>query len=488
MLASGRPLGFGAGWPGGFTQGSKRGLQLGFGCQVISRLLSLRDSFAEFIRSFFCSIYLPLEVVYLLAMGSRATNNSLQTAPLMSTPSSGDDNVANVPSMSRSGGSLEGLPAADVGGEAGISPAMVSLITQTVRAALAAERANDSPSSLASTPPIPSVSSPSVPSTTMTASSGGVPPLLSSSTHAFLTAGAGVAGPSLPGRPIQSMYPVVPSFVSTFANPSMSVFSSTSAYDLPTDATRVVADRPAVLALPVVDQPFVVGPGFSPVPSKLVAQIVAGKYVDLSELLAVNLVQKDPEPQLLLDGRLVLTSQPKKQRRRIEDIASWMEAFAIFSLILVSSFPHRWKDLMQYQLLILRTYRHFSGRVWLAYDQAFREHAAATRLTDWSSMNVQLFNFHAAGSSVRSSSLTTSTELPEPPGSSSSSILCKSWNKGRCMAPFSFCRYAHRCSACSGAHRASSCSNQSSNDGVDRTKRRSRSPSASGSHAKARRS
>ena len=44
MLASGRSLGFNAGWPGGFTQGSERGLQLGFGCQVISRLLSLPDS------------------------------------------------------------------------------------------------------------------------------------------------------------------------------------------------------------------------------------------------------------------------------------------------------------------------------------------------------------------------------------------------------------------------------------------------------------
>ena len=77
-------------------------------------------------------------------------------------------------------------------------------------------------------------------------------------------------------------------------------------------------------------------------------------------------MQKDPELQLLLDGHLVLTSQPKKQRHRIEDIASWMEAFAIFSLILVSSFPHCCKDLMQYQLLVLRTYRHFSGRVWLA--------------------------------------------------------------------------------------------------------------------------
>ena len=34
------------------------------------------------------------------------------------------------------------------------------------------------------------------------------------------------------------------------------------------------------------------------------------------------------------------------------------------------------------------------------YDRALREHAAAARLTDWSSINVQLFNFHAAGSSV----------------------------------------------------------------------------------------
>lgn len=28
--------------------------------------------------------------------------------------------------------------------------------------------------------------------------------------------------------------------------------------------------------------------------------------------------------------------------------------------------------------------RHFSGPVWLAYDQAFCEHKAATQLTDWS--------------------------------------------------------------------------------------------------------
>ena len=58
------------------------------------------------------------------------------------------------------------------------------------------------------------------------------------------------------------------------------------------------------------------------------------------------------------------------------DIASWMEAFSIFYLILCSSFPDRWRDLTSYKLLILRTYPQFSGFCWLDYDQAFREHPA----------------------------------------------------------------------------------------------------------------
>lgn len=70
-------------------------------------------------------------------------------------------------------------------------------------------------------------------------------------------------------------------------------------------------------------------------------------------------MQKVPEPQLLLEGRLVLTSQPKKQRCHIEGIASWMEAFAIFSLILVSSLPHRWKDL----LILCQAETHNTGNL-----------------------------------------------------------------------------------------------------------------------------
>ncbi|MCV6577234.1 MAG: hypothetical protein OIF58_16040, partial [Cohaesibacter sp.] len=119
-------------------------------------------------------------------------------------------------------------------------------------------------------------------------------------------------------------------------------------------------DRSHTHSSPLLDQPFVVGPGFSPVPAKLISQIVSGKYVDLSELLAVNLELKELEPQLLLDGHSVIMSYPKKQKQQIKDIARWMEAFSIYSLILVSHFPHRWRDLNQYQLLILCMFRHFA--------------------------------------------------------------------------------------------------------------------------------
>ena len=119
-------------------------------------------------------------------------------------------------------------------------------------------------------------------------------------------------------------------------------------------------------ALVVADQTFMVGPGVSPVPAKLVSQIVAGKYIDLCDLLPANLQVKEPEPQL------------------------------------------------------------------------------------------QLFNFHAAGASVHSPSSNDSSDW-EPTGSSGSIVVCKSWNRGRCISPLAICRYAHRCSSFFGSHRAAAC-------------------------------
>ena len=68
----------------------------------------------------------------------------------------------------------------------------------------------------------------------------------------------------------------------------------------------------SAFALVVADQLFMVGPGVSLVPAKLVSQIVAGKYDDLCDLLPANLQVKERDQQLLFDNHLVLMSQPKK--------------------------------------------------------------------------------------------------------------------------------------------------------------------------------
>ena len=75
---------------------------------------------------------------------------------------------------------------------------------------------------------------------------------------------------------------IVPSFVATFATPrspilSMSITAGTSV-PVPLSDSTLAANLPSG---PLLQQKFVVGPGFSPVPEKTVSQIVAGRYVDL---------------------------------------------------------------------------------------------------------------------------------------------------------------------------------------------------------------
>ena len=261
----------------------------------------------------------------------------------------------------------------------------------------------------------------------------GVPSLPSSQATAFAASGAGFAAHSTSagasaaqGRPAF----VVPTFVSTFLppNPSHSLsianMATTSSLEsVSSAATLPQANISSATSFPVLNQLFIVGP------AKVVGQVVAGKFTDLGDLLPSTVASAEPEPQLLFDGRLVLTSTPRKPKRRVEDITTWMEAFSVYCLIMISFFLHRSRDLLQYKLLILRTYRRFSGRVWLAFDRAFREHAAAANVADRSSISVQLFNFHGAGASARGPNV-SSTDSSEPAGASTSHILCKSWNKG----------------------------------------------------------
>lgn len=66
-------------------------------------------------------------------------------------------------------------------------------------------------------------------------------------------------------------------------------------------------------------------------------------------------------------------------------------------------------------------------------------------ITDWSNINVQLFNFYNAAPASDDPSLSPMEAL-------SSSLICKLWNNGHCDAPSSVCHSAGpHCSVCSAA-------------------------------------
>ena len=78
------------------------------------------------------------------------------------------------------------------------------------------------------------------------------------------------------------------------------------------------------------------GPKFAPVPAKLVGQIVPRKFVELSDLLQANITQSESEPKLVFDSRMILISNPKQSRKKIDDIVTWMEAFSTVAIMLTS--------------------------------------------------------------------------------------------------------------------------------------------------------
>jgi len=91
---------------------------------------------------------------------------------------------------------------------------------------------------------------------------------------------------------------VVPSFVPAFSLATLSSIApcSLAVYSLQATVNSALASQPIVghMAVPLLtalppQQPFVVSPGYSPVPFKVVSQMNAGKIVNVEDLLSENI-------------------------------------------------------------------------------------------------------------------------------------------------------------------------------------------------------
>ena len=62
-----------------------------------------------------------------------------------------------------------------------------------------------------------------------------------------------------------------------------------------------------------LEKAFIVGPGHAPIPSKLVSKIIGSQVVELADLLSANLQAVEQEPQMFLDGELLVSSSKHRQ-------------------------------------------------------------------------------------------------------------------------------------------------------------------------------
>ena len=138
----------------------------------------------------------------------------------------------------------------------------------------------------------------------------------------------------------------------------------------------------------------------------------------------------------------------------ITDIFSWLQAFSIFSAILLSSEDTTKEEaagLAAHTYLILQMSKDLKGSQWFQYDQNFREWAAAKNIRKWGELNFSIYGRCLATQQPNVS------EFPSKQKRKNEYNACFRWNDG-ISCNKAACRYSHRCRFCGGMHRAVDCS------------------------------
>ena len=198
-------------------------------------------------------------------------------------------------------------------------------------------------------------------------------------------------------------------------------------------------------------------------PAKLVKEILTGEFMELSKLLPKNFNVLNPsqdEPlTLTLENSVIKVNKAKATS--ITDITEWTTAFTAYMGVIISKFPHRASELLEYMSLIRYAAKYHRGLGWCVYDIKFRQKAAANKSLKWSTIDSQLWlkTFTVAPSLLKEDI----GVFQSGPSSTSTSRgtenrTCHNFNRGVPCARTP-CIYAHKCnrSGCGKDHPGINC-------------------------------
>lgn len=135
--------------------------------------------------------------------------------------------------------------------------------------------------------------------------------------------------------------------------------------------------------------PIHLGGGLPPVPGKLVKKIQEGQFIEMADLLPERLSSHgESEDQ----GKAT-----KPKHKAVTSILDWIQCFGIYVAIISHREPHRIKDLLGYQHIIIQAHQEYHGDSWLGYDRRFRQRAATNPSRSWSTIDQTLWSLAFSG-------------------------------------------------------------------------------------------
>ena len=126
-------------------------------------------------------------------------------------------------------------------------------------------------------------------------------------------------------------------------------------------------------------------------------KIKRGEYIELNSLLPPTpgyQVEESLAKRIRLsedDGQLVLSTTSGAAKRKLDNLAAWLEAWSIYCSILFVAQSDRASELIAYQLRIVQAARKYRWPAVLEYDMCFRQKAAYIPALQWDTVDTDLY-------------------------------------------------------------------------------------------------
>ena len=121
---------------------------------------------------------------------------------------------------------------------------------------------------------------------------------------------------------------------------------------------------------------LVIGSGLPVHTKKLIARMLANKYIDFSELPPAK-GKGRPMPQSL-KGQVIMVQAAEllQARKIIPNLATWLQCCSIYTATLCAKYHTRLPELMAYWTIIAKASQQYRWPSWVVYDQNFQHEAA----------------------------------------------------------------------------------------------------------------